>query len=190
MNQALIFLLHTFLGLFSLALLLRFYLQAVRAPARNPLSNFIAALTNFAVLPARRIVPGLWGYDLATLMLAWIVEIVLVVATRSLAGHDFGAAVGEAGVGILLLAGMSLVRLFIYIVMFTTFVQALLSWINPYSPAMPILQSLTRPFLNLFRRHVPLIGGVDLSPLFVLVLGQLLLMWPVAPLERYFTGML
>jgi YggT family protein len=66
MNQALIFLLETFLGLFSLALLLRFYLQVVRAPARNPLSHFLAALTDFIVRPTRRVVPGLRGYDLST----------------------------------------------------------------------------------------------------------------------------
>lgn len=190
MNQALIFLLQTFLGLFSLSLLLRFFIQAVRAPVRNPLSNFIAALTNFAVLPARRFIPGLWGYDLSSLLLAWLVEVVLVVATSSLAGHAFGPAVGTAAVGVLLLAGMSLVRMLIYIVMFTTFLQAILSWVNPHSPAMPILQSMTRPFMGMFRRRIPLIGGVDLSPLFVLVICQVLLMWPVGPLEAYFRSML
>jgi YggT family protein len=189
MNQALIFLLQTFLGLFSLALLLRFFMQAVRAPARNPLSNFVAALTNFAVLPARRVIPGLWGYDLSSLLLAWTVEIALVLAVRSLSGYEFGSAVGTAAVGVLLLAGMHLVRLFIYIVMFATFLQAILSWINPYSPAMPIVQTLTRPFLGLFRRRVPLIGGVELSQLLVLVLCQLLLLWPVGPLEAYFAAM-
>ena len=190
MNQALIFLLQTFLGLFSLALLLRFIMQAVRVPPRNPLSNFIAALTNFAVLPVRRIVPGLKGYDLSSLLLAWGVEVILIVATRSLAGYQFGSAVGAAAVGVLLLAGISLLRLFVYIVMFTTFLQAILSWINPYSPAMPILQTMTRPFLGVFRRRVPLIGGVDLSPLFVLVVCQLLLIWPIGTLEAYFASML
>lgn len=190
MNDALIFLLQTFLGLFSLALLLRFFMQAVRAPVRNPLSNFIAALTNFAVVPARRVIPGLKGYDLSTLLLAWTVEVVLIVATRSLAGYHFGPAVGTAAVGIFLLAGVSLLRLFVYIVMFTTFLQAILSWVNPYSPAMPILQSMTRPFLGMFRRRIPLIGGVDLSPLLVLVLCQLLLIWPIATLEIYFKSML
>lgn len=190
MNEALIFLLQTFLGLFSLALLLRFIMQAVRAPVRNPLSNFISALTNFAVLPARRVVPGLWGYDLSSLVLAWMVEAALILATHWLAGYQYGSAVGSAAVGVLLLSGMRLVRLFLYIVMFATFLQAILSWVNPYSPAMPILQALTRPFLGPFRRRVPPLGGVDLSPLFVLVVCQLLLMWPVHSLEGYFASML
>ncbi|MGH8677765.1 MAG: YggT family protein [Burkholderiales bacterium] len=190
MNRALIFLLETFLGLFALALLLRFHMQAVRAPARNPLSNFIAALTNFAVLPARRVIPGLWGYDLSSLVLAWIVELVLVVTVLSLKGYELSGAVGAAAIGLALLAVVSLLRLFVYIVMFTTFAQAILSWVSPYSPAMPILHSMTRPFLRIFQRRVPPIGGVDLSPLFVLVICQLLIMWPLVALEALVARML
>ena len=190
MDRALIFVLETFLGLFALALLLRFFMQAVRVPARNPVSNFIAALTNFAVVPARRVIPGLWGYDLSSLVLAWLVELVLVIAVLSIKGYELGGAVGAAAIGIALLAGVNLLRLFIYIVMFTTFVQAILSWVSPYSPAMPILHSMTRPFLRVFQRRIPPIGGVDLSPLFVLVVCQLLIMWPLVALEAVVARML
>jgi YggT family protein len=76
-GQALQFLLETFFGLFVLALLLRFFLQWLRAPPRNPLSHFLAALTNWIVVPARRVIPGLWGLDLATLLLAWLAEMML-----------------------------------------------------------------------------------------------------------------
>jgi len=179
MNQPLIFLLETFLGLFALALLLRFYLQTVRAPARNPLSNFIAALTDFVVRPTRRVVPGLWGYDLSSLVLAWGVEVVLVGMVVTLSGYQVGAHL----IPLLLLAATRLLRLFIYILMFATIVQAVLSWVNPYSPAMPILMSMTRSFLRIFQRYLPPVGGVDLSPLFVLVICQLILMWPVFSLE-------
>ena len=72
LNQALQFLLETLLGLFVLAVLLRFYLQWAHAPFRNPVSQFIAALTDFAVKPLRRVVPGLFGLDLASLLLAWL----------------------------------------------------------------------------------------------------------------------
>lgn len=185
MNQGLIFVLETFLGLFALALLLRFYLQTVRAPARNPLSNFIAALTDFAVRPTRRVVPGLWGYDLSSLVLAWAVEVVLVGMVVTLSGYQIGANL----VPLLLLAATRLLRLFIYIVMFATIVQAVLSWVNPYSPAMPILMSMTRPFLRVFQRYIPAVGGVDLSPLFVLVVCQLILMWPVFSLEAVLKGL-
>jgi len=184
MNQPLIFLFETFLGLFALALLLRFYLQMVRAPVRNPLSTFVAALTNFIVIPTRRVVPGLWGYDLSSLVLAWGVEVVLVGLVVTLSGYQIGAHL----IPLLLLAAIRLLRLFIYILMVATIVQAVLTWVNPYSPAMPILNSMTRPFLRLFQRYVPPVGGVDLSPLFVLVACQLILMWPVLSLETALKG--
>src|SRR5258707_15147617 len=115
MNQALIFLLETFLGLFSLALLMRFYLQAVRAPARNPLSQFLAALTDFIVRPTRRVVPGLWGYDLSTLLLAWLTELLLVGGVLALKGYQFGPGVGMAGGAVVLLAALSLLKLVLFI---------------------------------------------------------------------------
>lgn len=190
MNQALIFLLETFLGLFSLALLLRFYLQAVRAPARNPMTQFLGALTDFIVRPTRRIIPGLWGYDLSTLLLAWLTELLLVASVLALKGYQLGPGVGSAIVGFMLLASLNLVKLFIYILMVAVFAQAILSFIAPRGPATSILASLTRPFLGLFQRRVPPVGGVDLSPLFVLVICQILLMWPVHSLELAITRML
>ncbi len=190
MNQVLIFLLETFLGLFALALLLRFYLQAARAPARNPVSQFLAALTDFVVRPTRRLVPGLWGYDLSTLLLAWITELLLVGSVLALKGYQLGPGVGTAVVGIMLLASVHLLKLFIYMVMVAVFAQAILSFVAPRGPAMAILASLTRPFLGFFQRRVSPIGGVDLSPLFVLVICQILLMWPVAALERAVSRML
>ena len=190
MNQALIFLLETFLGLFSLALLLRFYLQAVRAPARNPMTQFLAALTDFIVRPTRRIIPGLWGYDLSTLLLAWLTELLLVASVLALKGYQLGPGVGSAIVGFMLLASLNLVKLFMYILMVAVFAQAILSFIAPRGPATSILASLTRPFLGLFQRRVPPVGGVDLSPLFVLVICQILLMWPVHSLELAISCML
>ncbi len=190
MNQALIFLLETFLGLFSLALLMRFYLQAARAPARNPLSHFLSALTDFIVRPARRVIPGLWGYDLSTLLLAWLTELLLVSSVLALKGYQLGPGVGTAVIGLMLLAALNLLKLFIYILMVAVFAQAILSFVAPRGPATSMLGSLTRPFLAIFQRRVPPVGGVDLSPLFVLVICQILLMWPVTALELAITRML
>ena len=190
MNNGVVFLLETFVGLFVLALLLRFFLQLVRAPARNPLSNFVAALTDFVVRPARRVIPGLWGYDLSSLVLAWLLQLVLMAAVLSIKGYDFSGTAGTAIAGLVLLAATDLLKTFIYIVLVATIVQAVLSWINPYSPVAPILHAMTRPFLGVFRRRIPPIGGVDLSPLFVLVVCQLLLMWPVASLEAMLVRLL
>jgi YggT family protein len=173
--SALNFLLDTFLGFFALALLLRFYLQVVRAPARNPLSTFIAALTDWIVVPTRRIVPGLFRMDLSTLLLAWLTELILLVLKQLLV--DFGAGIPVApAFGLLaLIAAIQIVKLSLVILMVAVLGQALLSWVAPYSPAMPILNSLTRPFLSVFQRRIPPVGNVDLSPIFVLVGCQLLL---------------
>jgi YggT family protein len=174
LNQALAFLLETFLGLFALALLLRFYLQLLRAPARNPLSTFLAALTNWIVVPARRVIPGLFGTDLSTLVLAWLTRFVLLCALMLLGAAGLATLVGGLLV-LALAAAVEVVKLSLYILMVAVIAQAVLSWVAPYSPAMPILNSLTRPFLLVFSRRIPPVGNVDLSPVFVIVCCQLAL---------------
>ena len=175
-GPALQFLLETFLGLFALALLLRFFLQWLRAPARNPLTYFLAALTDWVVVPARRVIPGLRGLDLATLLLAWLTEVALILATYWLKGSGLEPATGVSLVLIGFLAAVQLVKLSLWILMIAVIVQALLSWLSPFSPAMPLLNSLVRPFLRVFQKRIPAVGNVDLSPLFVVVVCQLLLM--------------
>lgn len=181
--NALIFIAQVAFGLLTLALLLRFYLQWVRAPYRNPLADFVNALTDFMVKPARRVIPGLWGLDLPTLLLAWMMQLLELLVVLQVRGFRFGAEIGLAAVGLALLAAIGVVKMLIYIVLVSTLLQALLSWINPGSPVAPLLDAMTRPFLRVFRRRIPPIGNVDLSPLFLLVACQLLLMVPVAWLE-------
>ena len=190
LSQALIFLVDTAFGLFTVALLLRFYLQWARAPYRNPLSEFLAALTDFIVRPTRRVVPGFWGLDLATLLLAWLVQLIEIAIVLSLKGYQPGAQAGMAAAALALMAAVMIVKLMLYILMVAVIVQAVLTWINPYSPVMPLLNALARPFLRVFQRLVPPIGNVDLSPLFVVIVCQLLLMLPVAFLEAAVTRML
>jgi YggT family protein len=190
LENALIFLIETILGLFTIALLLRFYMQWARAPQRNPIADFVNALTNFAVLPARRVIPGWWGLDLATLALAWIVQLIELVLVLVLSGYAMRADPGQAIAGMALLAVVRLIRLGLYVVMAVLIVQAVLSWVNPYSPVAGLANVLTRPFLRPFQRIVPTVGNVDLSPLVVIVICQLLLMLPVAWLEMVFMRML
>ena len=190
LSQALIFLVDTAFGLFTVALLLRFYLQWARAPHRNPLSEFLAALTDFMVRPTRRLVPGFWGLDLATLLLAWLVQFIELTIVLHLKGYQLGAQAGVAIAALALMAAVMIVKLMLYIVMVAVIVQAVLTWINPYSPVMPLLNSLARPFLRAFQRLIPPIGNVDLSPLFVVIVCQLLLMLPVAFAEAAITRML
>lgn len=183
LGNALIFIAEVVFGLLTFTLLLRFYLQWVRAPYRNPLADFVNALTDFMVRPARRIIPGLWGIDLPTLLLAWLMQILELLVVMQVRGFRFGVEAGIAAAGIAALAAVAVIKLLIYIVLGATLLQALLSWINPGSPVAPLLDAMTRPFLRLFRRRIPPVGNVDLSPLFLLVICQLLLMLPVAWLE-------
>ncbi len=175
--RALDFLLNTFLGTFAGALVLRFLLQLLRAPARHPLAPFLSALTDWVVRPARRVIPGLWGLDLATLVAAWATEALLLAVSLWLWGADPGPAVGAAAVAVLLAALVALLRLAVYLVMGATILQAVLSWTGgDYHPMTPVLSALTRPFLEPLRRRIPPIGNVDISPAFLVIACQLLVM--------------
>ncbi len=175
-NQILIFLLDTILGLFSLALLLRFYFQLLRVPFYNSVSQFLIAVTDFMVRPARRVIPGWGGMDLSTLILAWLFECIILTSVYLIQGYDFGANMIAASGVMGLLGIIEIIKMTLYIVLLMIIMQAVLSWVNPHSPLMPLLDNFTRPFLAFFRRNIPPIANVDLSPLFVLIIIQLLLM--------------
>lgn len=183
LSSALIFLVDTVFGLFVVALLLRFYLQWARAPYRNPLSEFLQALTDFMVRPARRVVPGLWGLDLATLALAWLAQFLQILIVLQIRGNPLGPEAGMVVAAAALMALVTLAKIGLYILMAAVFVQVIASWFTFHGPMTPVLNSMTRPFLRVFQRRIPPIGNVDLSPLFLLVAIQLLLMLPVAYLE-------
>lgn len=188
-SQILIFLLNTILGLFSLALLLRFYFQLLRVPFYHSISQFLVAVTDFIVRPARRVIPGWGGMDLSTLVLAWLLECVILTSVYMVQGYNFGTNFGGAAGVMGLLGIIEIINMTLYIVLITIIMQAVLSWINPNSPLAPLLDSFTRPFLGVFRRNIPPIANVDLSPLFALILVQLLLMM-VAGVRIEITSML
>jgi len=174
-SQILRFLLDTVFGFFVFVLLARFYLQLLRAPFRNPLGQFVTALTNWLVLPARRLIPGMFGLDLASLLLAWLAEALLLFLLYLLGPGSIGGASGMV-LGIFFsLALLELARFSLYLLIGVILIQAVISWVNPYAPLAPLFNALTSPFLRPVRRLIPPIGNVDLSPLFVLVAAQLLL---------------
>lgn len=175
LNQILAFLLETFFGLFIFVLLARFYMQAFRASFHNPIGGFVLALSNWVVLPARKIIPSLLGLDMATLVVAWLAETLLLFLLSTLHEISFGVAPEIVLALFLLLALLELLRTSIYLLIGVVILQALLSWVNPYTPFAPMLNTLTRPFYRVFQRLIPPIGGIDLSPLFLLVVLQIML---------------
>ncbi|MEZ0238630.1 MAG: YggT family protein [Methylophilaceae bacterium] len=182
--QAMEFLLGTLLGLLTLAFLLRCYLQLTGAPFHNPLSQAIVSLTNFAVRPVRRIVPSIGWLDTASLLLALLTQLAFQLSVLWL--HDFPLLVADPQVYLALLglAVLGILKLTLYIILYAVILQAVLSWLNPHTPIAPVLDSLTRPFLGPLRRRMPYTAGVDLTPLIVFILVELLLMLLVAPLEQ------
>lgn len=183
------FLLQVFFELFASAFWLRFYMQWARVSFRNPFAQFIVKVTDFAVRPVRRVIPGWFGLDLASLLLFFLAEWLMVLATHWLMGYPFAAAGFQVLPGISLMALASALRLAIYICMGLVLIQAVMSWINPFSPYASVFYALTQPLLGPFQRIIPTIGGVDLSPLAVFILMQLVLIAPVAGLERYARGL-
>ncbi|HMK13395.1 MAG TPA: YggT family protein [Burkholderiales bacterium] len=175
LDQVLQFLLETAIGLLTFALLLRFYMQLLKTSFRNPVGEFVVALTDWLVRPARRVIPGLFGLDLASLIPAWVLQALLLLLIYWLKGFVFAGAPGVATGVILMLAALEILKYSIYLLIVCVIVQVLMSWTNPYAPLAPLFNSLTRPFLRPFQRLIPPIGNVDLSPLFVLVLAQLAL---------------
>lgn len=181
--QALAFLIDAIASLFILAALLRFWMQALRAPARNPIAYFSMALTDFAVKPLRRVIPGLFRLDLASLVVALLLEFIDQVILLLLAGGSPFENPAVLSV-VLFFAFVKLIRLTIYIFMGAIIIQAVLSWVSPYHPVAPFFDALSAPLMRPVRKVIPPIGGVDITPVFVLIFLQLLLMLPVAWLEH------
>ena len=160
-------------GFLTLALLARCLMQWARAPFRNPLGEFIFAVTDWAVKPARRFIPSAFGLDLPSLLLAWLTQAILHGLLMLLGGSAISM---PATIGWLaLLAVIAVVRVALYLLTGVIIISALLSWINPYAPLAPIFNAIAGPFLRPFQRLIPLIGGVDLSPMALLLVLQILL---------------
>ncbi|HYL24209.1 MAG TPA: YggT family protein [Burkholderiales bacterium] len=163
-------------------LLARFHFQWLRVPFRNPMGEFVLAVTNWAVVPARRVIPGLAGLDLATLILAWASQALGLWAQAAIVGAE------PSAVALVAVAAVDLLRYSVYILVFAVFVQVAISWINPDAPLGPLFDMVTRPFLRPLRRYVPPVGRVDLSPL-VLLLVLYILLIPIAHLRAAAAGL-
>ncbi|HWA37024.1 MAG TPA: YggT family protein [Burkholderiales bacterium] len=169
LGQIAVFLVDTLFTFFVFLLLARFHFQWLRVPFHNPAGEFVLAATSWLVMPVRRVVPGLRGYDIPTLLLAWILQALSLVAQIAIMGGE------PRAVPVIAVAFVDLVRYSIYLLVFAVIVQAILSWVRTYSPFSPVLEAMTRPFLRPFRRFVPPLGGFDLSPLALLIVLQVVL---------------
>ncbi len=172
--QIILFVLDTVCGFLTLALLVRFAMQWTRAPFRNPLGQFIVAVTDWMVRPVRRFVPGLFGVDMASLLLAWLWQVVFQGVALGFTGV-LSAVSPAPTLVVALLALLEVAKISLYLVMGAVLVSAVFSWVNPYAPLAEVFNTMTRPLLKPFRRIIPPVGGVDLSPLALLLVLQIAL---------------
>ena len=162
-------------GLLSGVLLARFVMQWQRISFRNPIGQFVVATTDWLVLPLRRFIPGLGGLDLASLLPAWVVQVLVVFVALGVKGligvaDPLSMLVVMWGVGLL-----ETVKVALYLLMGVVLMSAVLSWGNPHAPMAGLINALAEPFLRPFRRVIPLVGGVDLTPIALLLVLQVLL---------------
>lgn len=174
------FLVETLFGLYILAVLLRFLLQVVRADFYNPLAQFLVALTNPPLKPLRRLIPGLFGIDFASVVLLLLLEAARVVLLAVLAGAPLRPEV----IAFNSIADLLQVTLNVYL--FAILIRVVLSWLNPYpNPASQLLIRLTEPLLRPARRLLPPFSGVDFSPMAVMLALVLVQMLVLRPLLHY-----
>jgi YggT family protein len=166
-NEILVYLIQTLLSLFLMAMLLRFLLQLVRADFYNPISQFLVKVTNPLVLPLRRVIPGYAGLDMASLLLALLLQLFAITAILLLNGLQMPAIP-------LLLAWsvLGVVGLLVNIYFFALLAMIILSWIAQGStnPAIYLLYQITEPVMAPLRKILPPMGGLDFSPILVFIL--------------------
>ena len=165
------YLIYVFFGLYILAMLLRFLLQAVRADFYNPISQSLVKVTNPLVIPLRKILPGFGGLDLASLLLALILQILMVTLLVLI---QTGAML--APLPLLLVGVLGLASYLLKIYFFALLAMIVLSWIAPGGnhPALYLLHQITEPVMAPFRKVLPSMGGLDFSPILVFIIINVL----------------
>ncbi len=182
-QDALGMLVDVLLGLFLVVVILRFLCQLFRADFRNPIIAAIISVTNPPLRFLRRFIPGLYGFDLASVFLILIVAFAKYFLLFSIAGLQVSLS------ALLLYAVGESINIACWILLIAIFGSAILSWIAPrtYHPAARILGEISDPVLLPFRRLMPNLGGLDISPIFAILaisLVQRLVVNPLMDLSR------
>ena len=188
--NALLFLVHTLLGLLSALFLLRFYFQLCKVSFQNPAAEWVLVLSQFAVKPTRRILSvfknfGLSRVDLSTLLLGYLSQLTLFSLTLWLKDFPLIVAGSQIWPSLLGLAMVGVMNISLTIFLYAVLLQAVLSWLNPLTALAPLLDSLTAPILTKMRLFIRPIGHIDISPLIFVIGAQLILATLLMPLENH-----
>ncbi|MCW8903995.1 MULTISPECIES: YggT family protein [Sedimenticola] len=186
LTDPLAFLIQVIFDLMILVVMLRFILQLVRANFYNPISQFTVKMTTPLLRPLRRVIPGMGGIDIASIVLMILLKTLELILIMLVSGT------GVQPLAAMAIAIPELISLAINFFLIAILIQVILSWVNPgsYSPATDLIQSITAPLLRPAQRLIPPIGGIDLSPMAVLVGLQLLKMLLIPPLQMLTAGLL
>lgn len=151
-------------GLFAGILLLRFWMQIVRVRPPQQIAQFTFQLTDWLIKPLRRVIPGVGGIDWASILSAYLIALICTLLKVWML-HLFSGLV-------FLLAFFSLLQWIIYGWTAILILEVIFSWINPHAPLAPFVQALNAPLLRPIRRIMPLLGGLDLSPMVLFLVLQ------------------
>lgn len=185
MQNALVFILRTLFELYILTFALRLLLQWAAVDKRNPLVQFILRVTNPLVIPLRRVLPPIGRIDTATVVVLLALQLLITGLLVRI------GCVGEPELlPVLGLALLSVVKLALGICTWSIIIYVVLSWVSPggYNPGAALVAAVVEPILAPFRRLIPPIAGLDLSPLFALIAVQALSM--LLPVDSLLSSML
>lgn len=175
LRDILIFLIDIVFSLFGIALILRAWMYAIRLHPFNPYSQAILKVSDWLVQPLRKILPATGRFDWPSILACWLTAVVYLLLTGFILSSGSLPPVSMI-VPALLAAALTALKWLFNVIVWVTLIQAVLSWINPLSPIMPVLYTLTAPLLDPIRRALPRLGGLDLSPLVLLVIAQIAMM--------------
>lgn len=172
LTSAAIYVIQTLGSLYLLVVLLRFILQLVRADFYNPLSQFVVRATKPLLNPLRKVIPGLGGLDLASLVLAVLLQWLLMIVVVLLMGANPLGALPQ----LLVWSVISITSLFLKVFFFAMIISVILSWVSPgsYNPGAQLVNQICEPLLAPFRKLLPNLGGLDISPIFAFIALNLL----------------
>ena len=181
LNGAAIFVVQTLGSLYLLVVLLRFILQLVRANFYNPICQFIVKATQTLLKPMRRVIPSIFGLDMSSLVLAILVQMVVFAIVLTLSYIPFNI------LGLLLWSIIGVTALFLKVFFFAMIISVILSWVAPgsTSPGAELVNQITEPALAPFRRFLPNLGGLDISPILAFMIIQLIQSYVIPPLAMY-----
>lgn len=183
-----VFLINLVFGLYLAAVMLRFLLQTIRADFYNPICQFLVTVTNPALKPLRRWIPGYMGIDWPSILLLILLQLLEICLIALLISGDIPSLISMP-----VIIASKLLGLLIWVYIIIIIIQAVISWVQPgsYSPFTVLLYQLSDPLVRPVRRYIPVTGGIDWSPFVVLISLNLALILLVAPLQdwgRYLSG--